>query len=117
MEDTGQALPLDVAFVVREGRDVTLVSWGAMVKDTLEAADELAADGIDAEVIDLATLKPYDEQTVLDLVAKTGRCVIVPIHWMNHREYSQNSKDLLPVRNNLQARLFPYPGCAYSFFQ
>jgi pyruvate dehydrogenase E1 component beta subunit len=77
IEDTGEALPLDVAFVVREGRDVTLISWGAMVKDTLEAADGLAAEGIDAEVIDLATLKPYDEQTILDSVAKTGRCVIV----------------------------------------
>ena len=77
VEDTGEALPLDVAFVIREGRDVTLISWGAMVKDTLEAGDELAADGIDAEVIDLATLKPYDEQTVLDSVTKTGRCVIV----------------------------------------
>ena len=77
MKDNGEALPLDIAFVVREGRDVTLVSWGAMVKDTLEAADELAAEGIDAEVIDLATLKPYDERTVLDSVAKTGRCVIV----------------------------------------
>jgi 2-oxoisovalerate dehydrogenase E1 component beta subunit len=73
VEDNGEALPLDIAFVVREGRDVTLVSWGAMVKDTLEAADELAAEGIDAEVIDLATLKPYDERTVLDSVAKTGR--------------------------------------------
>ena len=70
-------MPLDVAFVVREGRDVTLISWGAMVKDTLDAADELSADGIDAEVIDLATLKPYDEQTVLGSIAKTGRCVIV----------------------------------------
>jgi len=58
IEDTGEALPLDVAFVVRGGDDVTLISWGAMVKDTLEAADELAAEGIDAEVIDLATLKP-----------------------------------------------------------
>ena len=78
VEDTGEALPLDVAFVVREGRDVTLISWGAMVKDTLDAADELSADGIDAEVIDLATLKPYDsEQTVLGSIAKTGRCVIV----------------------------------------
>jgi len=48
-----------------------------MVKDTLDAADELSADGIDAEVIDLATLKPYDEQTVLGSIAKTGRCVIV----------------------------------------
>ena len=56
---------------------MTLISWGAMIKDTLEAADELAADGIDAEVIDLATLKPYDEKTILDSVTKTGRCVIV----------------------------------------
>jgi deoxyxylulose-5-phosphate synthase len=48
-----------------------------MVKDSLEAADALATDGIDAEVIDLATLKPYDEPTVLASVGKTGRCVIV----------------------------------------
>ncbi len=77
VEDSGEALPLDVAFVVRDGRDVTLVSWGAMVRDTLEAADQLAAEGIEAEVIDLATLKPFDEKTVLESVARTGRCVIV----------------------------------------
>jgi 2-oxoisovalerate dehydrogenase E1 component beta subunit len=77
VEDDGEALPLDVAFVLREGRDVTLISWGAMVKETSAAAEELAADGIDAEVIDLATLKPYDEDAVLSSVAKTGRCVIV----------------------------------------
>jgi len=77
VEDDGEALPLDVAFILREGRDVTLISWGAMVKETSAAAEELAADGIDAEVIDLATLKPYDEDAVLSSVAKTGRCVIV----------------------------------------
>ncbi len=77
VEDNGEALPLDVAFVLREGRDVTLIGWGAILKETLAAADELAAGGIDAEVIDLATLKPYDEATVLASVAKTGRCVIV----------------------------------------
>jgi len=76
VEDNGEALPLDVAFVVREGRDVTLVSWGAMVKDAVEAADTLAAEGLEAEVIDLATLKPYDEETVLASVGRTGRCVI-----------------------------------------
>ena len=75
--DNGEALPLDAAFVLREGGDVSLVSWGAMVRDTLAAADELAAAGIDAEVIDLATLKPCDEETVLASVAKTGRCVII----------------------------------------
>ena len=56
---------------------MTLISWGAILKETLAAADELAADGISAEVIDLATLKPYDEETILASVAKTGRCVIV----------------------------------------
>ena len=77
VEDNGEALPLDVAFILREGRDVTLISWGALVKETLAAAQELAADGIAAEVIDLATLKPYDAETVLASVAKTGRCVII----------------------------------------
>ena len=77
VEDDGEALPLDMAFILKEGRDVTLISWGAMVKETSAAADLLAEDGIDAEVIDLATLKPYDEETVLGSVSKTGRCVIV----------------------------------------
>jgi len=77
VEDNGDALPLDVAFVLREGRDVTLISWGAMVKETLGAAEALDAEGISAEVIDLATLKPYDEETLLGSVTKTGRCVIV----------------------------------------
>src|SRR6266567_2143936 len=77
VEDNGEALPLDLAFVLRDGRDVTLISWGAMLKETMAAADALAGEGIAAEVIDLATLKPYDENTVLGSVAKTGRCVIV----------------------------------------
>ena len=77
VEDDGEALPLDVAFILREGRDVTLISWGAMVKETSAAAEELALEGIDVEVIDLATLKPYDEDAVLSSVAKTGRCLIV----------------------------------------
>ena len=54
-----------------------MISWGAMLKETMAAADALAVEGIAAEVIDLATLKPYDETTVLSSVAKTGRCVIV----------------------------------------
>src|ERR1700740_2228353 len=77
VEDDGEALPLDVAFVLREGSDVTLISWGAMLKETLAAADALSEERIAAEVIDLATLKPYDEDTVLASVTKTGCCVIV----------------------------------------
>lgn len=77
VEDTGEALPLDTAFVEREGSDITLVSWGAMMHDTRMAADRLAENGIAAELIDVATLKPLDFTTILDSVAKTGRCVIV----------------------------------------
>ena len=75
--DDGEALPLDVCFVLRDGGDVTLVTWGAQVKETLEAAEALAADGISAEVIDVATLKPLDFDTIHESVRKTGRCVIV----------------------------------------
>ena len=75
--DDGAEQPLDVCFTLREGRDVTLVSWGAMVKETLEAADALAQEGKSAEVIDVATLKPLDMATILASVEKTGRCVIV----------------------------------------
>lgn len=75
--DDGEALPLDVCFTLREGSDITLVSWGAMLHETLEAADRLSAQGVSAEVIDMATLKPFDGATVLESVAKTGRCVIV----------------------------------------
>ncbi len=77
VEDNGEALPLDVCFVLREGCDVTLVSWGAMLHETLAAAEKLSASGISAEVIDVATLKPLDMNTILESVAKTGRCVIV----------------------------------------
>ncbi len=75
--DDGEALPLDVCYVLREGSDVTLVTWGAQVKETLEAAARLAQDGISAEVIDVATLKPLDFATIAESVARTGRCVIV----------------------------------------
>ncbi|WP_427308053.1 alpha-ketoacid dehydrogenase subunit beta [Cupriavidus sp. H39] len=75
--DDGAALPLDTCFTLREGSDITLVSWGAMVQETLAAADALAAEGVTATVIDVATLKPLDMQTILEAVSRTGRCVIV----------------------------------------
>jgi 2-oxoisovalerate dehydrogenase E1 component beta subunit len=75
--DDGEALPLDVCFVLRDGGDVTLVSWGSQIKETLEAADALQKEGISAEVIDVASLKPLDFDTILESVKKTGRCVIV----------------------------------------
>ena len=75
--DDGEALPLDVCFTLRAGSDVTLVSWGAMLQETQAAADALEQEGIMAEVIDVATLKPLDMATILESVARTGRCVIV----------------------------------------
>jgi 2-oxoisovalerate dehydrogenase E1 component beta subunit len=75
--DDGEALPLDVCFVLRDGHDVTLVTWGAAVKESLEAAEALAKENISVEVIDLATIKPIDMDTILESVKKTGRCVIV----------------------------------------
>jgi len=73
----GDVVPLGVANVVREGSDVTIVSVAKGVPDSLAAAELLASDGIDAEVIDLRTLRPLDLDTVLDSVARTNRLVAV----------------------------------------
>ena len=75
--DNGDALPLDVCFILKEGSDITLVSWGAMLHETLLAAEKLDEEGVSAEVIDVATIKPLDMETILESVEKTGRCVIV----------------------------------------
>jgi 2-oxoisovalerate dehydrogenase E1 component beta subunit len=75
--DDGVAAPLDVCYILREGEDITVVTWGAMTTDVLKAAENLATQGISAEVIDLATISPIDAETILDSVAKTGRLVIV----------------------------------------
>jgi len=75
--NNGEALPLDRCFVLREGTDVTLVSWGASMHETLQAATQLSTQGIQAEVIDVATIKPLDIVTILNSVEKTGRLVIV----------------------------------------
>jgi pyruvate dehydrogenase E1 component beta subunit len=69
--------PIGEARTLREGSDVTLVAWGAMVRDTLKAADLLAADGISPEVIDLRSLVPFDVDAVTTSVARTGRAVVV----------------------------------------
>ncbi len=75
--DDGQALPLDVCFRLREGSDVTLVTWGAITVETLRAAEQLENSGVSCEVLDLATLSPIDHDAILESVQKTGRLVIV----------------------------------------
>jgi pyruvate dehydrogenase E1 component beta subunit len=74
-------IPFGKARVWREGSDVTLVSWGIGMTYTLQAADELAKEGISAEVIDLRTLRPLDMATVIASVQKTNRCVTVEEGW------------------------------------
>ena len=74
-------LPIGRARVVRAGNDVTLVAWSMGMSYALKAADELAKDNINAEVIDLRTLKPMDSETIIELVRKTGRLVTVEEGW------------------------------------
>lgn len=77
VEDDGNGIPLDRCALLRPGRDVTLVSWGSMLTETLRAAEQLTEENIEAEVIDVAVLKPLDSDTILNSVAHTGRLVVV----------------------------------------
>jgi pyruvate dehydrogenase E1 component beta subunit len=74
-------LPIGKAKVVRPGKDVTLVSYSIGVGVALEAAQKLMAEGINAEVIDLRTLRPLDKETVLASLKKTNRMVVVEEGW------------------------------------
>jgi len=74
-------IPIGKADIRREGKDVSLVSWNKMMKIAMQAAEELAKEGIDAEVIDLRTIRPYDLETLLRSVKKTNRLVVVEEAW------------------------------------
>lgn len=84
---SGELLPatapvdLDTAAVRRPGTDISLITYGGSLPKTLAAADELAAAGISAEVIDLRTLRPYDARTVAASVARTHRAVVIDEAW------------------------------------
>lgn len=80
-EDPEFLIPIGQAEVMRAGKDVTLISYGKMVHPTLEAVDALAKEGIEAEMIDLRSIRPLDYDTVLNSVRKTNRCVIVEESW------------------------------------
>jgi 2-oxoisovalerate dehydrogenase E1 component beta subunit len=75
--DNGEALEIGRCFTLKEGRDITLISWGASIHETLQTAQELEKQGISCEVIDVASIKPLDFATIAHSVEKTGRCVIV----------------------------------------
>jgi pyruvate dehydrogenase E1 component beta subunit len=74
-------LPIGKARIARPGNDVTIVAWSIGMTYALKAAEELAKDGIEAEVIDLRTLKPMDSDTIVESVKKTGRAVTVEEGW------------------------------------
>ena len=74
-------LPIGVADIKREGKDVTIVSFGKIIKEAYKAADELAAEGIEAEVIDLRTVRPIDFEAILSSVRKTNRLIILEEAW------------------------------------
>ena len=74
-------LPIGVAEIKREGSDVTIVSFGKIIKEAYKAADELAQEGISAEIIDLRTVRPIDFDTVLESVRKTNRLVVLEESW------------------------------------
>ena len=80
-EDEDYLVPIGVSDVKRQGKDVTLVSYSKMIQVTLEAADKLAEQGIEAEVIDLRTLRPLDTRAIVDSVRKTNRMVVVEEGW------------------------------------
>ncbi|MFP4310571.1 MAG: alpha-ketoacid dehydrogenase subunit beta [Nitriliruptoraceae bacterium] len=75
--DEEETVPIGVSRIVREGGDVTLIAYGAMLPRTVQAAEQLAEDGIEAEVVDLLTLSPLDDRTFTESVRRTGRAVIV----------------------------------------
>jgi pyruvate dehydrogenase E1 component beta subunit len=76
-EDKNYFVPLGKADVVRKGKDVTIVTWSLMRFKCLEAAEKLAGEGVDCEVIDLRSLKPWDSELVFDSIKKTSKLVIV----------------------------------------
>src|SRR5690606_6625052 len=85
--DTGEVtkeeylIPIGEARAARSGKDVTIVSFNKMMKVALGAAEELAKEGVDAEVIDLRTIRPLDWKTILESVKRTNRLVIVEEQW------------------------------------
>lgn len=98
-----ETMPLGIAQVVREGTDITLISYGAMMRPTLEAADNLKeTDDVSVEVVDLLTVSPLDTETITTSVSKTGRAVV--IH-EGHRSFGIGSEVVARIVENSLMRL------------
>lgn len=124
-------IPFGQAYLHREGADCTLVSFGRPVNFCLEAADELAAEGIEVDVLDMRTIRPLDIDSILASVRKTGRIVVVDQSWpfasvasevvtqvcergfdfLDHQPLRVNSDDVpAPYAKNLEAEFLPHKG-------
>jgi len=79
--DGEYTIPLGVAEVKRPGKDITIIGWSKMVKVALAAAEQLSAEGIEVEVVDPRTIRPLDEELIVESVKKTGRCLIIEEGW------------------------------------
>jgi pyruvate dehydrogenase E1 component beta subunit len=80
-EGADELIPFGKARIAREGKHVTVVTWGRPYYSVLKIADEMAAEGIELEVIDPRTLRPLDHEAIVESVKKTNRCVVVHEHW------------------------------------
>ena len=117
-DDEDYLVPIGVSDIKRPGKDVTLVSYSKMIQTTLEAADKLAEQGVDAEVIDLRSLRPLDIQPVIESVKKTNRLVVIEEGWRSFgigAEISSTVAELAfdyldaPIRRVAQAEVpLPY---------
>ena len=94
-------LPIGVADIKRKGKDVTIVSFGKIIKEAYIAADKLANEGIESEIIDLRTIRPLDYNTIFDSVKKTNRLVILEESW----PFGNVSTD---ISHTVQSKLFDY---------
>ena len=113
-----EALPIGKARIAREGRDMTIVTYSAMLHECLEAAAEMAQDGAEIEVVDLRTVKPIDTDTIIASVARTGRLLCVAEEWpwggVNAEVISRvvaegfNLLDAPPQRINAKDTPIPY---------
>ena len=94
-------LPIGVADIKRKGKDVTVVSFGKIIKEAYIAADKLADEGVECEIIDLRTIRPLDYDAIFDSVKKTNRLVILEEAW----PFGNISTD---ISHNVQSKLFDY---------
>jgi len=80
-EGVEEVIPIGKAAIAREGKDATIVAWGRPYYTAMEAAENLASEGVECEIVDPRTLRPLDTRTIIESVQKTGRCVVVHEHW------------------------------------